>query len=199
MKWWRLKFNKLKQPSSMARIHTADRGIQLPASVVFPRQYETSRNLLSAACSISTQYLLNYILCILRAEMQLRSPSATAVIYRSGKVTVMGTRSEREAGMAALKFTRIIAKALHRDLEMERLEILQCSSHKLYAVPDQSRQIAAKYEPEIAPYGTLRVEDPKATANIYSTGSISITASSEADVHAAMEQIYAIVKEYRIN
>lgn len=55
--------------------------------------------------------------------MQLRSPSATAVIYRSGKVTVMGTRSEREAGMAALKFTRIIAKALHRDLEMERLEI----------------------------------------------------------------------------
>ncbi len=55
--------------------------------------------------------------------MQLRSPSATAVIYRSGKITVMGSRSETEAGMAALKLTRIIAKALHRDLEMERLEI----------------------------------------------------------------------------
>ena len=37
-----------------------------PASVV-SRQYETYvRKLLSAACSISTQYLLNYILCILR-------------------------------------------------------------------------------------------------------------------------------------
>ena len=48
---------------------------------------------------------------------------ATAAIYRSGKIIIMGSRSEKEAEMAALKFTRIIAKGLHRNLEMERLEI----------------------------------------------------------------------------
>jgi TATA-box binding protein (TBP) (component of TFIID and TFIIIB) len=53
--------------------------------------------------------------------MQLRSLFATAAIYRSGKVIVMGSRSEKEAGMVAVEFTRIIAKALNRDLQIERL------------------------------------------------------------------------------
>ena len=44
------------------------------------------------------------------AQMRLKKPSAMANIYASGKITVVGAKSEGQAKEAARKFARIIQK-----------------------------------------------------------------------------------------
>ena len=44
------------------------------------------------------------------AQMKLKNPSATANIFASGKVTVVGAKSEAQAKEASRKFARIIQK-----------------------------------------------------------------------------------------
>lgn len=42
--------------------------------------------------------------------MRLREPRATALIFRSGKIVVTGTKQEASAHLATRKFARIIQK-----------------------------------------------------------------------------------------
>ena len=53
------------------------------------------------------------------------------------------------------------------------------------------------YEPELHPGVTYRIRDPKATLKIFSTGSITITAPSVANIQAAVERIYPLVHKFR--
>lgn len=55
----------------------------------------------------------------------------------------------------------------------------------------------ADYEPELHPGVTYKLKDPKATLKIFSTGSITVTAPSVADVQAAIEHIFPLVYEFR--
>lgn len=53
------------------------------------------------------------------------------------------------------------------------------------------------YEPELHPGVTYKCKDPKATLKIFSTGSITITAPSVANVQRAVEHIYPLVEEFQ--
>jgi len=55
----------------------------------------------------------------------------------------------------------------------------------------------ASYEPELHPGVTYRIRDPKATLKIFSTGSITITAPSVANIQSAVERIYPLVHKFR--
>ena len=44
---------------------------------------------------------------------------------------------------------------------------------------------------------TYKIKEPKATLKIFSTGSITVTARSVANVQAAIEHIYPLVYEYQ--
>uniref|UniRef100_A0A182SI75 TATA box-binding protein-like 1 n=1 Tax=Anopheles maculatus TaxID=74869 RepID=A0A182SI75_9DIPT len=55
----------------------------------------------------------------------------------------------------------------------------------------------ASYEPELHPGVTYKLQTPKATLKIFSTGSITVTAASVAFVQAAIEQIFPLVYEFR--
>ena len=57
--------------------------------------------------------------------------------------------------------------------------------------------IAFSYEPELHPGVTYRIRDPKATLKIFSTGSITITAPSVANIQSAVERIYPLVHKFR--
>ena len=48
----------------------------------------------------------------------------------------------------------------------------------------------ASYEPELHPGVTYKIKYPKATLKIFSTGSITVTAPSVANVEAAIKHIY---------
>ena len=49
------------------------------------------------------------------AQMKLKTPTATANIFASGKVTVLGAKSEAQTKEASRKFARIIQKIAQRD------------------------------------------------------------------------------------
>ena len=53
------------------------------------------------------------------------------------------------------------------------------------------------YEPELHPGVTYRIRQPKATLKIFSTGSITITAPSVANIQSAVEYIYPLVYPYQ--
>merc|ERR1711997_520674 len=55
----------------------------------------------------------------------------------------------------------------------------------------------ASYEPELHPGVTYKIKVPKATLKIFSTGSITVTAPSVANVQAAIEHIYPKVFEFQ--
>ena len=55
----------------------------------------------------------------------------------------------------------------------------------------------ASYEPELHPGVTYKIKNPKATLKIFSTGSITVTAPSVANVQAAIEHIYPKVFEFQ--
>ena len=53
------------------------------------------------------------------------------------------------------------------------------------------------YEPELHPGVTYKLQHPKATLKIFSTGSITVTAPSVANVQIAIEHIYPLVHEFK--
>ena len=53
------------------------------------------------------------------------------------------------------------------------------------------------YEPELHPGVTYRIRQPKATLKIFSTGSITVTAPSVANVQSAVEYIYPLVYPFQ--
>ena len=57
--------------------------------------------------------------------------------------------------------------------------------------------IYRSYEPELHPGVTYRIRQPKATLKIFSTGSITITAPSVANIQSAVEYIYPLVYPYQ--
>ncbi|XP_063612901.1 TATA box-binding protein-like 1, partial [Penaeus indicus] len=52
------------------------------------------------------------------------------------------------------------------------------------------------YEPELHPGVTYKIDYPKATLKIFSTGSITVTAPSVSNVQNAIEHIYPLVQEF---
>ena len=57
--------------------------------------------------------------------------------------------------------------------------------------------LANSYEPELHPGVTYRIRQPKATLKIFSTGSITVTAPSVANVQSAVEYIYPLVYPFQ--
>ncbi|GLV38936.1 TATA box binding protein-related factor 2 [Carabus blaptoides fortunei] len=107
--------------------------------------------------------------------MKLRRPYTTASIWSSGKITCTGATSEDQA--------KIAARSMPFAIRINSFSI----KHKEHA----------DYEPELHPGVTYKLKIPKATLKIFSTGSITVTASSVADVQTAIEHIYPLVHEFR--
>ncbi|KAL1490497.1 hypothetical protein ABEB36_013181 [Hypothenemus hampei] len=133
--------------------------------------------------------------------MKLRRPYTTASIWSSGKVTCTGATSEMEAKLAARKFARSLQK-LGFNVKFNNYRVVNvlgtCSmpfAIRINSFSEQHRE--ADYEPELHPGVTYKIQSPKATLKIFSTGSVTVTAPSVADVQAAIEHIYPLVYEFR--
>lgn len=135
--------------------------------------------------------------------MKLRKPATTASIWSSGKITCTGATSEDEAKIAARKFARILQRTGFR-VRFTSFRVVNvlgtCSlpfgiriSHFSRAYPENS-----SYEPELHPGVTYRITDPRATLKIFSTGSITVTAPCVYNIQLAIEHVYPLVSEFRM-
>ncbi|KDR19315.1 TATA box-binding protein-like protein 1 isoform X2 [Zootermopsis nevadensis] len=134
--------------------------------------------------------------------MKLRRPYTTASMWSSGKVTCTGATSEEQAKIAARRFARCLQK-LGFKARFNNFRVVNvlgtCSmpfAIKIMAFSERYKE-HADYEPELHPGVTYKLTQPKATLKIFSTGSVTVTAPSVADVQAAIEHIFPLVYEYR--
>ncbi|PSN46400.1 TATA box-binding protein-like protein 1 [Blattella germanica] len=134
--------------------------------------------------------------------MKLRKPYTTASMWSSGKVTCTGATSEDQAKVAARRFARCLQK-LGFKVRFNNFRVVNvlgtCSmpfAIKIMAFSERYKD-HADYEPELHPGVTYKLTQPKATLKIFSTGSVTVTAPSVADVQAAIEHIFPLVYEYR--
>ncbi|PAV58110.1 hypothetical protein WR25_25258 isoform C [Diploscapter pachys] len=139
--------------------------------------------------------------------MQKRSPQCYVKIFSSGKVNIIGCKSEVECKKAARQVARHIQVILERtDRTMKIRNYRVCNLLATCKLPfgikieELHRQYPAQteYEPELMVGMIWKHENPKASLRIHTTGSITIAgASSEIHVQQVLEFIYPIVYEFR--
>merc|ERR1711915_840384 len=125
-------------------------------------------------------------------------------IWSSGKITCTGANSEEQARVSARKFSRILQKLddKYKDIRIKNWRIVNvlgtCTlpfAIKIVAFSQAYKE--ASYEPELHPGVTYKIKYPKATLKIFSTGSITVTAPSVANVQSAIEHIYPKVFDFQ--
>lgn len=136
--------------------------------------------------------------------MKLRHPYTTASIWSSGKITCTGANSEEQARISARKFSRILQKLdeKYANIRIKNWRIVNvlgtCTlPFAIKITPFSQAFKEASYEPELHPGVTYKIKHPKATLKIFSTGSITVTAPSVANVQSAIEHIYPKVFEFQ--
>ncbi|XP_046372465.1 TATA box-binding protein-like 1 [Haliotis rufescens] len=135
-------------------------------------------------------------------NMKLRRPYTTASIWSSGKITCTGATSEDDSHRAGRRIARRLQR-LGFNVRFTNFRVVNvlgtCSLPFGIKITNFSKahREEASYEPELHPGVTYRIKDPKATLKIFSTGSITVTAPSVANVQSAIEHIYPLVVEHK--
>jgi len=110
--------------------------------------------------------------------IRIRDPKTTALVFESGKVTLLGSRNPVYAKTAAKKFVRIIRKVGYPKAKFSKFNIANISGS--VCVPFQIRidDLAedhyhyASYEPELFPGLIYRMIKPKAVLTIFASGQV---------------------------
>ncbi|XP_046877517.1 TATA box-binding protein-like 1 isoform X1 [Hypomesus transpacificus] len=132
--------------------------------------------------------------------IKLRKPRITASIWSSGKIICTGATSEDESKVGARRLARILQKLGFkvRFSDYKVVNVLAvCSmpfSIRLIDFTKNNRPIAS-YEPELHPAATYRIKHLKATVQVFSTGSLTITGPNVQSVATAVEEIYPLLFE----
>ncbi|RXG61261.1 TATA box-binding protein-like 1 [Armadillidium vulgare] len=131
---------------------------------------------LKVLAAIFVKYLNTFHMVTLK----LRRPLTTASIWSSGKITCTGSTSEDQARIAARRVARSLQK-LGYNVKFRNYRIVNvlgtCTMPFAIKISQfsQNHRQSASYEPELHPGVTYRIEHPKATLKIFSTGSITVT------------------------
>ncbi|XP_066556293.1 TATA box-binding protein-like 1 isoform X2 [Amia ocellicauda] len=134
--------------------------------------------------------------------MKLRKPRITASIWSSGKIICTGATSEEEAKIGARRLARCLQKLGFKVkfTEFKVVNVLAvCTMPFEIRLPEftkKNRPIAS-YEPELHPAASYRIKNLKATLQIFSTGSVTVTAPNVQLVATAVEQAYPLLFESR--
>lgn len=135
--------------------------------------------------------------------MKLQEPSATALIFSSGKMCVTGVKSTHNAQLAAKKFAYIIERVgfKHDSLDFKVQNIVGTAD---VGFPIRLEGLVyahstfASYEPELFPGLIYRLVSPRVVFLIFVSGKIVITgAKTEGDLSQAFTKMYPVLVEYR--
>ncbi|VDL76993.1 unnamed protein product [Nippostrongylus brasiliensis] len=133
---------------------------------------------------------------------QKRKPECYVKIYSSGKVYIVGCKSEADCMVAARTIARRVQKTMNKEKDVVRIRNYKVKFTYFSNFPAinlaQQYPAQSQYEPELSVGLVWRSQDPKATLRIHTTGSITVTgASSESDVMRSIEMMYPIVRKFR--
>ncbi|CAI5683580.1 TATA box-binding protein-like 1 [Oreochromis niloticus] len=132
--------------------------------------------------------------------MKLRKPMITASIWSSGKIICTGATSEDEAKLGARRLARCLQK-LGFKVRFSAFKVVNvlavCSMPFAVHLIDftKNNRPIASYEPELHPAATYRIKNLKATIQVFSTGSLTVTGPNVQNVATAVEQVYPLLFE----
>ncbi|XP_015586842.1 TATA-box-binding protein isoform X3 [Cephus cinctus] len=135
--------------------------------------------------------------------MRIRSPRATALIFRSGKLVCTGAKCEEDSFLAARKFARIIQKlgfpVKFINFKIQNI-VATCDLKfpvKLENLNHMHGQFSS-YEPELFPGLIYRMVLPRVVLLIFVNGKIVLTgAKNRNDLQDAITNIHPILKSFR--
>lgn len=137
--------------------------------------------------------------------LRQREPKSCALVFASGKMQVLGTRSVADARLAARKFARIIQK-LGYQVRMTGFNVQNLVAHvnvkftvRLEGLLATRHSAFCSYEPEIFPGLIYRIVKPKVSLLVFTTGKIVLLgAKREEDLEEAMRLMFPLLKEHRL-
>ena len=141
-------------------------------------------------------------------------PEATATIFRSGKINVVGGRSEPEARAVSRQFARRIQKLSWKWPEVlseksGRVSFNNFRIHNVFAsvalpFDVKLREFAnsrkddnkCSYEPELNSAVVFQIGEPKASVSIRSTGHLTMQGSKVTAVYSALSTLYPLLRPF---
>jgi len=134
-------------------------------------------------------------------RMQLKNPKADARIFKTGRVTCLGTKSEEDAKKASKRFARILQK-LGYDVKFSKFKISNIHGSVKLPFPVKIVEFAkahpeASYEPELHTGVIYKVPQFKATLTIHRRGHIIILAPSQEKILQAVEHTYPLIEPFQ--
>ncbi|KAL7718002.1 TATA-box-binding protein [Entamoeba marina] len=133
--------------------------------------------------------------------MRISSPKSTATIFKNGKINCAGCRSINDSKIACKKFAKIIKK-LGYQVRFTNFRVtnivavfnvnFKISLAKLYSNTDN--EDVCSYDPEVFPGLIYKLEQPKVTLLVYSSGNVVITgAKDEESINKTYNVMYPII------
>ncbi|KAG9347661.1 hypothetical protein JZ751_005233 [Albula glossodonta] len=134
--------------------------------------------------------------------MKLRKPRITASIWSSGKIICTGATSEEEAKLGSRRLARSLQKLGFKvkftDFKVVNVLAVCTMPFQIHLIEfTKNNRPIASYEPELHPAASYRIKNLRATVQIFSTGSITVTGPNVQYVANAVEQIYPLLFECR--
>lgn len=136
--------------------------------------------------------------------MRLREPTATALIFASGKMVVTGVKSTHNANLAAKKFAYIIERVGFKPNEFVDFKVQNIVGTADMGFPIRLEGLVyahsafASYEPELFPGLIYRLVSPRVVFLIFVSGKVVITgAKKESDLSSALTKLYPVLVEFK--
>merc|ERR1712034_86191 len=135
--------------------------------------------------------------------IKIRNPNATAIIFRSGKVNVAGTKSLKETKLAARKFARIIQKAgfqaKFKKFSIKTVNGVYDVGHWIHLEGvAKEHQDKISYEPELFPGLIFRLQEPKVSVVLFMGGKVTFMgAKNRKQMLEAFKIVGPIIEKYR--
>jgi transcription initiation factor TFIID TATA-box-binding protein len=137
--------------------------------------------------------------------LRIQSPRATALVFKTGKMNIVGCNKEEDAELAAKKFGRIVQLIGYR-MKLKLFTISNIVATIACNFPVDLMMIArhpghrqlAKYEPEVFAGVIYKIPQPRVTLLIFASGKIVMTgAKSREMLMKAAEWVYPILQMFQ--
>jgi transcription initiation factor TFIID TATA-box-binding protein len=138
--------------------------------------------------------------------LRIGEPRATALIFKTGRINIVGCRREEDAELAARKFGRIIRRVGYTQLKLKAFTIANLVAVIACGFPVDLGTIArhpghrklASYNPEVFAGLIYKIPNPRVTLLIFSSGKIVMTgAKSRKMLMDAAEWIHPILQVFQ--
>jgi transcription initiation factor TFIID TATA-box-binding protein len=136
--------------------------------------------------------------------MRIREPRTTTLVFATGKMVIIGAKSEALANLAARKHARAIQKCgfttTFKDFKVQNfVGSATCDFLiRLERIAHMYRE-SAMYEPELFPGLVYAMIRPKLKCLVFSTGKVVLTgAKSAEDIHEAFANLYPLLLEAKV-